>query len=53
MLPLSCARARPRSCCCTPAHESQYPAHFFGLVYSQFELIKIKMVKLNYNFFIF
>jgi hypothetical protein len=29
MFPLSCARARPRSGCHTPAHESQALAHFY------------------------
>jgi hypothetical protein len=42
MFPLNCARARPRSGCRTPEHESQSPAHIFGLLYSQFEFIKVK-----------
>jgi hypothetical protein len=46
-------RARPSSGCRIPAHESQFPRTVIGLVYSQFDLIKIILKKVNYNFLLF
>jgi hypothetical protein len=45
------AHARPRCSYPRPVHESQSSHTFIGLVYSQFELVKIKLKKVNYNFF--
>jgi hypothetical protein len=42
MLPLSYERARPRSGCRTPAHESHSLSRtFIGLAYTQIKLLKI------------
>jgi hypothetical protein len=47
VLPLSCERARPCSGCLS------LPRKFIDLVYSQFELTKIKLQKVNYFFLLF
>jgi hypothetical protein len=53
MFLLSCALTRPRSGCRTPAHESQTPCTFIASVHSQFELINMKLKKVNQNCLLF
>jgi hypothetical protein len=52
MFPLSCARGRAEAVA-LPRTSLSIPRNFIGLVYSEFELIKIKLEKSNCNLLLF